>query len=379
VASVYVIDDDPLATVSLQRLLEIEGGHGVRAFHSGLEALEAMRADPPDLVISDLRMPNLDGVAVLRQVRKLSPEAALIVMTGHSDQESIIRAINTAGLFGFVEKPWDTAQLLVTVQNALDKVALVRRLKARNLELERAVAELRDAQDRLVEAERLAAVGRVASGIAHEIGNQLALLGYAELIAERHEGDAETQELVQPLLAARRRLGVMVETIKDFARGAVSARFETRIQPVGPIVDAALAILRFDKRMRSRTLVQDPHDREVQADVHDDKLLQVVLNLIGNALQATHEGGRVRVGVSREGAHTVIEVEDDGCGIPPDVLERIWEPFFTTKGVHGTGLGLGISRRIVQEHGGTISVVSKPEEGTRFRVELPYPVVRAET
>ena len=377
-ANVYVIDDDPLATVSLQRLLEIEGGHGVRAFHSGLEALEAMRADPPDLVISDLRMPNLDGVAVLRQVRKLSPDAALIVMTGHTDQESIIRAINTAGLFGFIEKPWDTAQLLVTVQNALDKVALVRRLKERNAELERALAELCDAQDRLVEAERLAAVGRVASGIAHEIGNQLALLGYAELIAERHASDEETQEMVQPLLAARRRLGVMVETIKDFARGTTTAGYQTRIQAIAPIIDDALAIMDFDKRMRSRSLVREPNDPEALADVHDDKLLQVVLNLIGNALQATGEGGRVRVGVSREGNHTLIEVEDDGCGIPPDVLARIWEPFFTTKGVHGTGLGLGISRRIVEEHGGTISVISRPDEGTRFRVELPYPQGRAE-
>jgi len=378
-ARVYVIDDDPLATVSLQRLLEIEGGHGVRAFHSGLEALEAMRRDPPDLVISDLRMPNLDGVAVLRQVRKLSPEAALIVMTGHTDQDSIIRAINTAGLFGFIEKPWDTTQLLVTVQNALDKVDLVRRLKARNEELEHALAELRDAQDRLVEAERLAAVGRVASGIAHEIGNQLALLGYAELIAERHAADAETQELVEPLLAARRRLGAMVETIKDFARGAAAARYQTRVQEIAPIVDAALAVLRFDKRMRSRQLLREPNDPEAKADVNDDKILQVVLNLIGNGLQATREGGCVRVGVSREGEHTVIEVADDGCGIPPDVLERIWEPFFTTKGVHGTGLGLGISRRIVEDHGGRITVVSRPEEGTRFRIELPYPGTRGRT
>ena len=378
-ATIYVIDDDATATASLARLLEVEGGHRVRGFQAGLEALEAMRVDPPELVISDLRMPKLDGVAVLRQVRKLSPDAALIVMTGHADQESIIRAINTAGLYGFLEKPWDNAQVLVSVQNALEKVALVRRLKERNAELERALAELHDAQDRLVAAERLAAVGRVASGIAHEIGNQLALLGYAELIGEKHADDPETVDMVAPLLAARRRLGVMVDTIKDFARGAAKGRYERQVQPIRPIVDEALNILRFDKRMRGRKLVREPDDAAVTARVNDDKILQVVLNLIGNALQATPEGGRVRVGTSRQGDHAVIEVEDDGCGIPPETLERIWEPFFTTKGAQGNGLGLGISRRIVEEHGGRIGVVSRPEEGTRFRIELPYDDVRGDT
>jgi signal transduction histidine kinase len=377
--TIYVIDDDVLATTSLARLLEIEGNYRVRAFQTGLDALEAMRADPPDLVISDLRMPNLDGVAVLRQVRKLSPDAALIVMTGHTDQESIVRAINTAGLYGFLEKPWDNAQVLVSVQNALEKVALVRRLKERNLELERTLAELRDAQDRLVAAERLAAVGRVASGIAHEIGNQLALLGYAELIGEHHADDPETREMVEPLLAARRRLGVMVEAIKDFARGSAKASYERVVQPVRPIVDDALDILRFDKRMRGRSVVREPDDPAVSACVNGDKILQVVLNLIGNALQATREGGRVRIGIARDGDHSIIEVEDNGCGIPPETLERIWEPFFTTKGARGTGLGLGISRRIVEEHGGRIEVVSRPDEGTRFRVELPYDDVRGDT
>src|SRR5688572_26001142 len=148
----------------------------------------------------------------------------------------------------------------------------------------------------------------------------------------------------------------MVETIKEFARGGATRTSADRVaQPIAPIVDEALAILRFDKRMHTRTVVREPNDLAASADVSSDRILQVVLNLIGNALQATREGGRVRVGISRDGAHTAVEVEDDGCGIPAEVLARIWEPFFTTKGAHGTGLGLGISRRIVEEHGGIIA------------------------
>jgi signal transduction histidine kinase len=126
-------------------------------------------------------------------------------------------------------------------------------------------------------------------------------------------------------------------------------------------------------------MVREPDDRAASALVNEDKLLQVVLNLVGNALQATSDGGRVRVGVIRDGEHAVLEVQDDGPGIPPEVVERIWEPFFTTKGAKGTGLGLGITRRIVEEHGGRISVRTRPNEGAMFRVELPYHLVRDDT
>jgi len=105
--------------------------------------------------------------------------------------------------------------------------------------------------------------------------------------------------------------------------------------------------------------------------VNQEKILQVALNLLRNALQATREGGTIRVGVHREGDRARLEVADDGVGIAPEHLARIWEPFFTTKGDTGTGLGLGIVKRIVEEHGGTIGVESAPGRGSTFTVELP--------
>src|SRR5262249_17976071 len=147
------------------------------------------------------------------------------------------------------EKPWDNDHVLVTVGNAVRAVELTRRLHdtidelaARNAQLERALAELEDAQDRLLAAERLAAVGRVAGGIAHELGNQLSLLGYAELIAERYRTDPEIVALTDPLLAVRRRLSSMVGSIKDFVRGAPTTFIRER-QPLGPILEDALSIL----------------------------------------------------------------------------------------------------------------------------------------
>jgi C4-dicarboxylate-specific signal transduction histidine kinase len=379
-ARIYIVDDEPLVLTSLRHVVEMETPHTVRTFTVPDEALEAMRVDPPDVVISDLTMPGMDGTTLLARARALVPDAARIVLTGHADKDSAIRAINTAGIYQLIEKPWDNARLLVTLGNAVDHVALTRRLhrtiaelSARNAELEHTLAELRDAQDRLVGAERLAAVGRLATGIAHEIGNQQSLLGFAELIADRYKDDPEARTLTDPLLAARRRMAAMIASIKEFVRGAGNHDYSREAQPLAPILDETLAILRFEPAMKTRAITRAPWQEDVRAVVNREKILQVALNLMRNALQATREGGKIRVGLYAAEGRVRIEVQDDGCGIAPEHLERIWEPFFSTKGEGGTGLGLGICRRIVEEHGGTIRVHSALGRGATFTVELPSP------
>jgi len=367
---IYVVDDDPLVRTSVARLLEVETDHRVRTFERGEEALAAMAAEAPDLLVTDLTMPGMGGLELLRRARAVAPRAARIVLTGFADKDSAIHAINEGAIYQYLEKPWDNAQLLATIQHALDAERLTRELAQRNQELERTLAELRDAQDRLIAGERLAAVGRLATGIAHEIGNQLSLLGYAELLAEKFEGDPEVRELTDPLMAARRRLSGMVASIREFVRGQGNA-YQREELLLLPIVDEALSILRFEPAIKMRTVVREPRDAEVSAVVNKDKILQVLINLLRNSLQATREGGHLRVGVRREGDQALIEVGDDGIGIAPEHQERIFEPFFTTKGETGTGLGLGICRRIVEEHGGTITVASEPEKGATFTVRLP--------
>lgn len=347
---IYAVDDDQLVLASLEKLIQLETPYDVRIFSSGAAALAAMRDAPPDVILSDLTMPGMDGIELLGRARAVAPDAARLVLTGYADKDSAIRAINEAGIYQFIEKPWDNAQLLRTLDNAVEHVSLSRRLIA---------------------TERLAAVGRLATGIAHEIGNQLSLLGYAELLAERFADVPEIIELTDPLLAAKRRLSSMVASIKEFVRGAGAPSYTQEVQPVAPIVEETLSILRFEPAMKLRTIEKRPLDREVRAAINHERMLQVVLNLVRNSVQATREGGRIRLGVSRTGDRALIEVEDDGVGIAAEHLGRIWEPFFSTKGDQGTGLGLGIVKRIVEEHGGKISVVSEKGKGARFTVDLP--------
>src|SRR5579871_403408 len=369
---VYVVDDDALVTESLGTALKLETDWQVLPFTDAEEALAVMRSAPPDVVLSDLKMP-LGGIAFLAKVRTRHPEAVLILLTGYADKESAIRAINEVGIWQYVEKPWDTADLMLKIRQGLERRDLVGKLHRINAELGARVRELGSAHERLVASERLAAVGRVASGLAHELGNQLGLVGYAEAIAARTQ-DPEVKEFAEVIAAARRRLTAMVDEIKDFARGT-DHEFAREPGDLAAVVEEALGILRFDREVAARKVTLDARARPI-VEIHRGKIMQVVINLVRNAAQASQPGATVEVVVDEQGdGGALLRVVDRGSGMAPDVVARLGEPFFTTK-ERGSGLGLGISRRIVEQHAGRLDVRSRAGEGTEVEVQLP-PLGRA--
>src|SRR6185369_5643706 len=256
---VYVVDDDSLVTDSLSRALALETDWTVLPFNDGGRALAAMPERAPDAVLSDFKMPGMDGIAFLSRVRAAHPDAVLLLLTGYADKESAIRAINEVGIWQYVEKPWDLGDLLIKIRQGLERRALVVELRASNTELVSRLSELERAHVELVRAERLAAVGRVASGLAHEIGNQLALVGYAEAIRDRTK-EPEVAEFAAVIVAAQRRLAALVDEIKDFARGA-SATYPREPGDLAAAVEEALAILRFDAEVKARRVSLDIRKR----------------------------------------------------------------------------------------------------------------------
>jgi signal transduction histidine kinase len=380
VTTVYLVDDDPLVTDSLGTALRLETPYEVRVFQSAAAALEALDTAPPDVVISDFKMPFMDGLELLRRIRGRQPETILMLLTGYADKDSAIQAVNEVGIFQYVEKPWDLHDLLLKLKAALAQKALVARLREANEDLARRHAEiasandeLRVAHDRLVATERLAAVGRVASGIAHEIGNQLALVGYAEAIKARSGGNAEIAELSDVIVAAHKRLAAMIAEIKDFARQPEAGSSPAvALEPADlvSVIEEALAILRYDREVAARELVRELRAKPL-ARLDRGKFAQVLINLVRNAAQATPPGARITVSLEEEGDQIRLTVADAGTGMSPEVLARLGEPFFTTRGERGTGLGIGISRRIMAEHGGALHFQSAPGQGTRAIVTLP--------
>jgi signal transduction histidine kinase len=384
---VYVVDDDPLVTDSLGTALRLETPYEVATFNSATAALATMPGRPPDVLITDFKMPGLDGLQLLRAVRQGYPDAVLMLLTGYADKESAIRAINEVGIFQYVEKPWDLQDLLLKIQAGLERRDLTLRLRAANADLERrneelrrslgdlarAHEELRLTHERLLQSERLAAVGRVTSGIAHEIGNQLALGGYVEAIKRKvGADDPEIAEFCDILLLSQRRLATMVGEIKDFTRAQVEGGLDREPADVAQVIDEALTILRYDKDVASRKVTRVQNGKHPLSRLHRGKFAQVVINLVRNAAQASPPGAEITVALVEDAARKQVKVviADHGAGMSPEVLHRLGEPFFSTR-EGGTGLGVGICRRIVAEHDGELAFESRVGEGTRVTVSVP--------
>ncbi|MBI2570305.1 MAG: HAMP domain-containing protein [Candidatus Schekmanbacteria bacterium] len=243
--------------------------------------------------------------------------------------------------------------------------------EARTRDLVAAYDALKRTQDRLIASEKLSSVGRLAAGVAHEIGNPLSsILGYAEVLL-MDEADNERKSYLERVRSEVERIARIVRDLLDFSRPSAVA-FEA-VQ-LAEVLDRTLDLASHHSVFRKITVHRDYRSPDATVWGSSDQLQQVFINLCLNAALAMDDGGNLRVRLWREAAHhqLVVEVQDDGCGMAQETLRQIFDPFFTTRAPgEGTGLGLAICHTIVERHRGAIEVDSSPGIGTLFRVVLP--------
>mgnify|MGYP002778018228 CR=1 FL=1 len=224
-------------------------------------------------------------------------------------------------------------------------------------------------EEQILRAQKLAAVGLLAAGIAHEINNPLSgVVGYSRLLLEKPL-DPNVREKVEKIAASGERCRKIVEGVLLFSRQREGGK--KRNVDLGGLLDRVLAIGEYQWRMHNvRILREGLPAAHVVGDA--DQLEQVLLNLLSNAVDAMPRGGRIRIRTGREDGRVRLEITDEGCGIPSEILGRIFDPFFSTKEIgKGTGLGLAISYGIIKDHGGDILVRSQPGSGSTFTILLP--------
>jgi len=263
-------------------------------------------------------------------------------------------------------------------------------LDRKNVELEKALAELKEAQQAMIRQAKLAALGRMAAGATHEINNPLNFinagayginkkLGNLEKLvgAAAHEGE------LAPLFASMKELSNVVvngcDRIKGIVQGLWNISTErespTETTDINKLLDSTLQLVQA--RLLPETRVIDERERLPLVECRPQEVGQVFLNLVINALDAMPRGGKLTLKTTTDGTHVHISVQDTGTGIPPDHLGRIFEPFHTTKQAgKGAGLGLTICSHIVEKHGGAIEVESEVGQGSRFTVTLPVSALR---
>jgi signal transduction histidine kinase len=349
------VDDEPDNLVVFEAAFEDD--FKIWSAGSGQEALKILEERAIPVVVSDQRMPAMTGVELFAIMRRKYPHIQRIILTGYTDPEGMIDAINQGQVFHFVKKPWERPFLLSI---------LIRAFQAHDLSVANS-----SLTDQLVLSERLALLGQATARLAHEMGNHLCLLPLVEYIEDNCQNDEEIVKLARLTRDSVQRLTEMVHEVKAFTQFQ-QQEFAKQFLPLSETVHELVSFLRFDNSVPFRQiLIATKSDPVVLG--HKVKLQQVLLNLIKNAGHAIREkaDGKIVLTVSSDGEEAVVQVADNGCGMPPEVQAKIWEPFFTTKGKEGTGLGLDISRKLIVAHGGTISFTSAVGEGTTFEIRLP--------
>jgi signal transduction histidine kinase len=401
-------EDDPVSRRLLQTYLG-KWGHEVFVATNGLEAWQQFEAGDFLVVISDWTMPELDGVELIRRIRaSIRPHYVYcILLTARSQKEDVVEGME-AGADDFVTKPFDRDELRVRLRAGERIVQLEQNLAAQN-------RALRATQATLIQSEKLAGLGRLAAGIAHEINNPLAFvtnnLGVLRRdvpasfnVLDKYRTGRESLSRVEPALAAE--VARMEQEIDlAYIQQNLVRQFDHSLQGLARVRDIVRNLLNFariDEAERrsldlnaailgtAEILAHEIKTKQVQFEnrfepvpqvlCHPAKINQVLLNMLLNAIQACQPGGTVSARTRRESAtHVLIEIEDNGCGIGSEHLPHIFEPFFTTKPVgQGTGLGLSVSYGIVREHGGSIEVKSEPGRGSLFQIRLPIQCPPAE-
>jgi signal transduction histidine kinase len=380
-AAVLLVDDEPHILSALKRTLRSTPWK-IHTAASGEAGLEVLQREQVQVVISDHRMAGMDGVTFLSRVKDRWPDIQRVMLTGQANGGAIERAVNQSEVFRFLNKPWNEAQLIATVSESLAHHRLIlsnRRFEAElaernrelveiNRDLEKQVAERTRA---LVQAEKMAALGRMAGGVAHEINNPLGgILAFTQLmLRDGPADDPQAREALDTIQTCALRCRDIVDNLLSFARKPAE---EHRELSMNQVATDALALARMHPRSREVDVREELAPDLPPVLGQGNLLQQVVINLLQNAYQASAPGQAVVLRTYRKRGKVFLEVEDAGKGIPEDLRAKIFEPFFTTKEAgQGTGLGLFICYGIAHEHGGDLLVESQEGRGSRFILELP--------
>jgi len=414
--SVLIADDIAENLYFLEALLN-GNGFEVRRALNGAEALASARNNPPDLIISDILMPVMDGYVLCREWRadeqlRLIPFVFYTATFTEKKDEELALGL---GADRFVIKPQEPETLMAIISEVLAKPlcgfahlstepqkkegeflreyneALFRKLEkkmadleAANLELKQSIVEQKRLEEQLRQTQKMEAIGRFSAGIAHDLNNILSVIvGYGTIIQMKMSCDDPERDKMDQILTAADRAANLTRSLLTFSR-----KEPIKKQPLN-LNRCIRNVETFLRRIIGEDikLIISPTEEDILIIADSGHIEQVVMNLATNARDAMPEGGILSIetavieideefikmhGYGKSGHYALLTFADNGCGMDEATRQRIFEPFFTTKETgKGTGLGLSIIYGIVEQHNGYLSVYSEPDHGTTFRIMLP--------
>lgn len=370
--TILLIDDEQ----GIRNVLHITLAHaGFRVVTAadGETGLSIFKELGPEIVITDIKMPGIDGIEVLRQVKKTSPETEVIMITGHGDMDLAVKSLQWEAA-DFITKPIDSEALEASVKKARDRIAINTRIKIYMKDLEGLVQEKDHA---LGQTETLATIGQAIAGMSHVIKNIAGGLKGSSFILEQGIQTENREYLVKGWEMMKKNLDKITQLSLDLLNFAKTGTLSFKPTPVAAPVKEAADLL-APKARQTHTEIEIRMDGQaITAHMDPEAMGQVLFNLISNALDAVNDDeqkdrcGRVTISAAVKKDRLVYAVKDTGPGIDGGVKKALFQKFITTKGTAGTGFGLMTSKRIVEGHGGRIWFATRPDTGTVFFTEIP--------
>ncbi|QEM69974.1 response regulator [Geobacter sp. FeAm09] len=382
-AAVVVIDDDP-HILELAGLILSRKGYHVLAASTARQGMDIIAAQAPELALLDYMMPEMDGLATLREIKARYPDTYVIMFTGKGNEEIAVELMK-GGASEYILKPFNNRDLTDRLDSVLrireielhnkalqqEHVRLLEEIDTWNQELQKRVREkteaLQKAQSEIAQSEKLAALGYLSAGMAHEIRNPLNSISLFAQLMRQNAADHEQREYLGKILKEIDRIDVIICKLLDASRRSRTISSDVQIDRV---VDNAIDA--FSPQIEAGNIRVERRYHGVPPAIKADpaEVEQIFTNLFLNALDEMPGGGRLDIEIYEENGWVVVTVGDSGGGIPAEVLPNIFEPFFTTKS-RGTGMGLPVVQRIARIYQGTVSVEKSSAEGTVFRLEFP--------
>ncbi len=366
--TILLVDDEKDIREVL-RLPLTDLGYKVLEAENGADALHLFARLQPPVILTDIKMPGMDGLELLQKVKRANPEVEVIMITGHGDMDLAVKSLKYDAT-DFITKPINVDVLEIAIQRAAERILTREKLREYTLNLERLVAEKSELQS------HLSSLGLMLGSISHALKGLLTGLDAGVYLVDGGLAKGDTRQLREGWEIVKQRFDRIRKVVLDILfyskkrevkperMNAAALAEEVATAVAGKLTEAGIA---FVKEL-------DPGSGEFEVD--STYVQAALLNILENAADACQAGGtrrtpKVVFSLRRRKERLEFDILDNGVGMDAGTQEKLFTPFFSSKGDKGTGLGLFIANKIVEQHGGEISVSSAPGRGSLFRVSLP--------
>lgn len=367
---ILIVDDEEDLCQYLKLMLSKKANYEVDFATNGEMALDKLKSSPFNVVVSDINMPRMDGIALLNNIKAYDPDIEVIMLTGKSSLETAVQALQYKA-YDYIEKPVESRRLLIAIGNALGKQKLNTELKSlldKVSDERKALKQQLDSQSsEMIRKERLATIGAISSLVTGEMQGPIheAYDTAAALAADSNLGEDASQKASSITEKIGKVKGMLDDIVQYCTTVKPTVQAFTANQNLQPVIDRFVSI--YPHVQFSLKADIGPMDLSYDAE----QFSRALSTILENACDALEGKGEVTVTASYGDGYLTVSVTDNGPGISEGDLNKVLMPFFTTKGKDGTGMGLSIVKRIMDDHQGRVRVESKAGSGATFFLDLP--------